>query len=497
MLAFPVGYGPLAFNRFRGYDDGVMASRTEYDSMGGVEIPAESLYGASTQRAVENFRVSDYTLPAGLLTSLGLLKRIAAEVNVELDELNEDLGRLIVEAANEVADGRLHAHFPVDVFQTGSGTSTNMNVNEVIANRCSQLAGKALGSQDPVHPNDHVNLGQSSNDVMPSALHVSVALAIRDTLVPALNVLEVALLRKVAQWQEVIKLGRTHLMDATPITLGQEFSGYARQISKARSRCKRAIEILCELAIGGTAVGTGINTHPKFAQLVCRRLSEETGLEFREAENHFEAQSCRDDSVEVAGHLSTLAVALTKIANDIRLLGSGPRAGLGELSLPATQPGSSIMPGKVNPVMSEMLVQSAHYSISLCQTVTRCGQDGQLNLNATIPLIAHCLLTSIKILANGAQTFADRCVSGLEANQERCQSYAENALGLATALNPHIGYDKAAEIAKIAFKEGKSIKEIALRMKVLDEATLARILDPRQMLGTNGHSNTTTESNAQ
>jgi fumarate hydratase class II len=372
-----------------------------------------------------------------------------------------------------------------------------MNVNEVIANRCSQLAGKPLGSKGSVHPNDHVNLGQSSNDVMPSVLHISVALAIRDTLAPALNVLENALLRKAEQWQAIIKLGRTHLMDATPITLGQEFSGYARQISKARSRCKRAIEIQSELAIGGTAVGTGINTHPEFAHLVCLRLTEETGLEFREAENHFEAQSCRDDSVEVAGHLSTLAVALTKIANDIRLLGSGPRAGLGELSLPATQPGSSIMPGKVNPVMSEMLVQSAHYSIGLCQTVTRCGQDGQLNLNATIPLIAHCLLTSIKILANGAQTFADRCVSGLEANQERCQSYAENALGLATALNPHIGYDKAAEIAKIAFKEGKSIKEIALRMKVLDEATLARILDPRQMLGTNGHSKTTTESNRQ
>jgi fumarate hydratase class II len=463
--------------------------------MGDVEIPAESLYGASTQRAVENFRVSGFTLPPNFLTSLGVLKRICAEVNVELGELSEDLGRLIMDAAQEVADGRLHAHFPIDVFQTGSGTSTNMNVNEVIANRCSQLTGHPLGSKDPVHPNDHVNLGQSSNDIMPSALHLSVALAIRDTLLPALKALEDTLLRKAEQWHTVIKLGRTHLMDATPITLGQEFSGYARQISKARSRFNRAMATQSELAIGGTAVGTGINTHPKFAQLVCRRLSEKTGLEFREAENHFEAQSCRDDSVEVAGHLSTLAAALTKIANDIRLLGSGPRAGLAELNLPATQPGSSIMPGKVNPVMSEMLVQSAHYSIGLCQTVTRCGQDGQLDLNATIPLIAHCLLTSIKILANSTQTFADRCVSGLEANEARCLSYAENALGLATALNSHIGYDKAAEIAKKAFDEGQSIKEIALRMRVLDEATLARILDPAQMLGASGHLNTTTECN--
>jgi fumarate hydratase class II len=463
--------------------------------MGGVQIPAEALYGASTQRAVDNFRISDYTLPAGLLTSLGLLKRIAAEVNVELGELNEDLGNLIVKAAQEVADGKLHSHFPLDVFQTGSGTSTNMNVNEVIANCCSQFAGKPLGSKDPVHPNDHVNHGQSSNDVMPSALHISLALAIRDSLLPALKILEDALRRKAVQWQAVIKLGRTHLMDATPITLGQEFSGYARQISKARSRCKRAIEVLSELAIGGTAVGTGINTRPRFAQLVCHKISEVTGLEFREAKNHFEAQSCRDDCVEVAGHLSALAAALTKIANDIRLMGSGPRSGLAELNLPPTQPGSSIMPGKVNPVMSEMLVQSSHYSISLCQTVTRCGQDGQLDLNATIPLIAHSLLTSIHILANSAQTFADRCVSGLEANEGRCQSYAENALGLATALNSYIGYDKAAEIAKTAYKEGKSVKEIALRLQVLDEATLAQILGPSQMLGTQDDLNSTNENN--
>ena len=451
--------------------------------MGEVEIPVESLYGASTQRAVENFRISGFTLPTGFLTSLGLLKRICAEINLELGELREDLARVIIQAAQEVADGTLHEHFPIDVFQTGSGTSTNMNVNEVIANRCSQLASRPLGSKDPVHPNDHVNLGQSSNDVIPSALHISVALAIRNDLLPALQALEDALLHKAQQWRATIKLGRTHLMDATPITLGQEFSGYARQISKAHSRFKRAIETQSELALGGTAVGTGINTHPKFAQLVCRRLSEETGLEFHEAENHFEAQSCRDDSVEVAGHLSTLAAALIKIANDIRLLGSGPRAGLAELDLPATQPGSSIMPGKVNPVMPEMLIQSAHYSMGLCQIVTRCGQDGQLELNATIPLIAHCLLTSINILTNSAQTFADRCVTGLKANKERCQDYAEEALGLATVLNRHIGYDKAAEIAKIAFEEGRSIKEIALRRGVLDEETLSRILDPAQMLG--------------
>ena len=377
--------------------------------MGEMEVPDDALYGASTQRAVLNFPVSGRPLPGAFIRTLGLVKAACAQTNEELGLISAEKSRLIRQVAGEIAEGMHAAQFPIDVFQTGSGTSTNMNANEVIANRARQLASTNK-DQRPIHANDDVNLGQSSNDIIPTVLHVSVALALERELVPALAQLEAALMRKSSEFADIVKIGRTHLMDATPLTLGQEFSGYAAQIKKAGERARRAIAALQELAVGGTAVGTGINCHPQFAAGVCRILSEKTGLAFREASNHFEAQAGRDDCVEVAGLLTAIAASLTKVANDIRLMGSGPRAGLAELRLPPTQPGSSIMPGKVNPVMSEMLVQVGLYVQGLAQTVAMCGREGHFELNVTIPLIAHCLHESVHCLANGAKLFAEKCV---------------------------------------------------------------------------------------
>ena len=452
--------------------------RTEHDSMGAMPVPDDALWGASTQRAVLNFPISGHRLPDGFIRGLGLVKLAAAQVNEELGALSPAKARLIRLAAREIADGQHTAHFPVDVFQTGSGTSTNMNANEVIARRCAQLdpAGPAI------HANDDVNLGQSSNDVIPSVLHLSVAVALDRDLAPALAQLAGALEERAAAFADIVKLGRTHLMDATPLTLGQEFSGYAAQVRKAGERVRRAIAALVELAIGGTAVGTGLNTHPEFGARVCMVLSAETGLAFREAGNHFEAQAARDDCVEVAGQLAAVAAALTKIANDLRLLGSGPRAGLGELRLPATQPGSSIMPGKVNPVMSEMLVQVGLYVQALTQMVTACGREGQLELNTTLPLMAYGLHESIHCLARGAQVFAERCVAGLEADVARCRELMERSLMLVTALNPHLGYEVAASVAKEAHATGRSLREVVLARGLLDAATLDRALDARTML---------------
>ena len=455
--------------------------RTERDSMGEMSVPDDALYGASTQRAVLNFPVSGRPLPEAFIRSLGLVKLACAQANAELGRLAPELARLIEHAAREVADGRWTAQFPVDVFQTGSATSTHTNANEVIANRCSQLAGQPIGSHRPVHPNDHVNLGQSSNDVIPTALHVSVAGALHGQLRPALDLLAAELERKAAAFAGVIKIGRTHLMDATPLTLGQEFSGYAAQVRKAGERAQRGIAALGELAIGGTAVGTGLNTHPEFGVRVCRRLSAATGLPFREAANHFEAQGARDDCVEVAGQLTAIAGALAKVAHDLRWLGSGPRAGLGELRVPATQPGSSIMPGKVNPVMSEMLVQACLYAQGLAQVVVAAGREGHFELNATLPLQAHCLLESIQVLANAARIFAERCVAGLEANEARCRELVDRSLMLVTALNPYIGYDQAAAVAKEAFASGRTLREVVLERKLLDAATLDQVLDPHRM----------------
>ena len=383
--------------------------------------------------------------------------------------------------ALEIVAGGLRTQFPVDVFQTGSGTSTNTNINEVIANRASQLAGQPVGSKRPVHPNDDVNLGQSSNDVMPAALHVSVALALREKLRPALEHLQSELADRSRAFDAVVKIGRTHLMDATPLTLGQAFSGYAAQAAKAVERTDKAVVALHELALGGTAVGTGLNCHPEFAAKVCRILRAKTGIPFVEARNHFEAQAGRDDAVEVAGHLATIAASLTKIANDIRLLGSGPRSGFAEIRLPATQPGSSIMPGKVNPVMSEMLVQVCLYAQGLAQVVVMCGRDGHFELNATIPLIAHALHEAIQCLANGARVFADACVRGIEADAARCSELVQRSLMLVTALNPHIGYDQAAAVAQEALASNRTLREVVLEKKLMDAATLDRALDPLGM----------------
>jgi fumarate hydratase class II len=455
--------------------------RTEKDSMGVMSVPDDALYGASTRRAVLNFPISGRPMPEGFIRGLGLVKIACARANEELGKLSADKSRLIQQAAREVADGKLTAHFPVDVFQTGSGTSTNMNANEVIANRASQLAGEPLGSKKPVHPNDDVNLGQSSNDIIPTALHVSVAVALSRGLRPALVRLHAALNAKAEAFAHIVKIGRTHLMDATPLTLGQEFSGYAAQVSKAVERTDKAIAALRELAVGGTAVGTGINCHPEFPAKVVRFLNEETGLDFIEAENHFEAQAARDDAVEVAGHLATIAASLAKIANDLRLLGSGPRSGLGELRLPPTQPGSSIMPGKVNPVMSEMLVQVCTYAQGLGQMVVLCGRDGHFELNVTIPLIAYALHEAVNVLANGARQFADACVAGIEADEARCKELVDRSLMLVTALNPYLGYDMAAAVAKEAFSTGRTLREVVLAKGLMDAAALDAALEPLSM----------------
>lgn len=449
--------------------------------MGEMLVPDLALWGASTQRAVLNFPISGRPMPAAFISALGLIKLAAAQVNEDLGRLAPAKSRLIQRVAREIVAGEHLAQFPVDVFQTGSGTSTNTNANEVIVARAAQLAAAGPGAGLALHPNDDVNMSQSSNDVIPSALHVSVALALRADLAPALDGMAVALERKARAFGDIVKIGRTHLMDATPLTLGQEFSGYAAQLRKAGERVARAIASLAELAIGGTAVGTGLNAPAEFGARVCQRLADETGLPFRETRNHFEAQASRDDCVEVAGQLAAVGASLTKVANDIRLLASGPRAGLAELRLPATQPGSSMMPGKVNPVMSEMLVQVGLYVHGLTHTVVACGGDGHLELNATLPLMAYCLHESIRCLANGARVFTERCVVDLEADTKRCAELTTRSLTLVTALTPTLGYDVSAAIAKEAFSSGMSLREVAISRGLVDATTLERLLDPTAM----------------
>jgi fumarate hydratase class II len=455
--------------------------RIERDSMGEMTVPDEMLYGASTQRAVLNFPVSGLRMPERFIRALGLVKWACARANEELGQLSPEKSSLIQAVALEIEQGRLMAHFPIDVFQTGSATSTNTNANEVIANRAHQISGQPSGSKRLLHPNDDVNLGQSSNDVIPTVLHVSVALALRDDLTPALNSLAAALASKASQWNEVLKIGRTHLMDATPLSLGQEFSGYAMQARKASERSNRAMDSLSELAIGGTAVGTGINTHPDFGRSVVRLISGQTGLVFREARNHFEAQGGRDDCVEAAGQIIAITASLCKIANDVRLLGSGPRAGLAEISLPATQPGSSIMPGKVNPVMSEMLLQVCLYVHGLMLSVQLAGRDGYFELNATLPLMAHCLHESIRCLSAGIRIFTEKCVAGIEPDVARCRELVERSLMLVTALNPHLGYDVTSSVAKEAQSTGKTLRQVVLERGLMDAASVDRILDPANM----------------
>jgi fumarate hydratase class II len=449
-------------------------TRVERDTMGEVVLPAKALYGAQTQRAVENFPISGQPLPPEFIRALGLVKLAAARVNRELGLLPPDVANAIERAARAVANGELDGEFPIDVFQTGSGTSSNMNANEVIA----AVASAELGRR--VHPNDQVNLGQSSNDVIPAVLHVSAVLTIENELIPALSLLHDVLVRKAEEFDDVVKIGRTHLMDAVPIRLGQEFSGYARQIELAIERIESTLPGLRELAIGGTAVGTGLNTHPEFGARMARQLSDLTGTEFREAGNHFEAQGSRDAYVFTAGALTALAAALMKIANDIRLLASGPQAGLGELVLPAIQPGSSIMPGKVNPVISEVVIQVGAQVTGNSQAITIGGQWGQLDLNVMLPMMARNLLESVRLLANASRVFVDRALAGLEANREQAESYIEGSISMATALNPLIGYDNAAKIAKKSHATGRTVRELAYEESGLTREQVDEALHPHR-----------------
>jgi fumarate hydratase class II len=456
-------------------------TRVEKDSMGEMAVPASALYGASTQRAVLNFPVSGWRFSRPFIRALGLLKWAAAQANHDLGLLDAERSALIVQAAEEVVEGKLDDHFPLDIFQTGSGTSTNTNANEVISNRCCQLAGKAIGARDPVHPNDHVNMGQSSNDVIPSAIHISAAEQLKHCLIPALVKLGDALAAKADEFHDVIKIGRTHLMDATPVRLGQEFGGYAQQVRFGKRRSEQAIAALQELALGGTAVGTGLNRHLQFPGKVMRHLEQRTGIAFREAQDHFEAQGAKDGVVEASGQLKTIAVGLFKIANDIRLLSSGPRCGIGEIQLPATQPGSSIMPGKVNPVICESVMMVCSQVIGADTTITWAAANGNLDLNVMMPVIAHNLLESVRILGNVADIFAEKCVSGITANRERCKELIELSMAMVTSLAPKIGYDRAAEIAKESARTGKTVRQISLEKKVLPEAELNAALDPVAM----------------
>ena len=456
-------------------------TRMEKDSMGEMSVPASALYGASTQRAVVNFPVSGYRFSREFIRALGLIKWAAAQANRDLGLLDPERARLIGQAAEEVVEGKLDDHFPLDIFQTGSGTSTNTNANEVIANRCAQLAGKPIGSREIVHPNDHVNMGQSSNDAIPSAIHISAAELLQNSLLPALTKLHEAFEAKTKEFWGIIKIGRTHLMDATPVRLGQEFSGYAQQIAYAEQRVEKAITVLRELALGGTAVGTGLNRPIDLPAKIMKLLQQRTGIAFYEAKNHFEAQGGKDAVVEASGQLKTIAVSLFKIANDIRWLGSGPRCGIGEIQLPATQPGSSIMPGKVNPVLCESMMMVCAQVIGNDAVITWAGANGNLELNVMMPVMAHNLLESIRLLANVCTAFREKCAAGITANKQRCEELVELSMAMVTSLAPKIGYDRAAEIAKESAKTGRTVREIAREKNVLLERELESALDPVKM----------------
>jgi fumarate hydratase class II len=465
--------------------------RIEKDSMGEVQVPAQAYYGAQTQRAVENFPISGWSLPVPLVRALGLVKLACATANRDLGKLtktgkyklNDDQVAKLLAACREVAEGKFDNQFPIDVFQTGSGTSSNMNANEVIANRAIEmLGGDRFHKDKPVHPNDHVNMGQSTNDIFPTAIHVAVALAIKNDLIPGLEKLQDVLTQKAREWDQIIKIGRTHLADATPLRLGQEIGGFARQIELSVARAKKAIEPILELPAGGTAVGTGINTHPEFGRRAAEVLAKETGIPFIEALDHFEANAQRDGLVECHGQLRTIAVTLFNVANNIRWLGSGPRCGFYEVKLPDRQPGSSIMPGKVNPVMCESLMQVAARVIGNDQTIAFSGATGgQFQLNIMMPVMGHAALESVALLGSSCRAFVEFCALEMEANPEACEASIENSLAMVTALNPHIGYERAAAIAKEAFKTGKTIREICREQGILPEPTLREALDPMSM----------------
>ena len=473
-------------------------TRIEKDSMGEMPVPSDVLYGASTQRAVLNFPISGVPVPESMILAFATLKTATAKANLELGKLSQPKADAIVDACNTILGGMhdrggIARHFPIDIFQTGSGTSTNMNANEVISNLVCIANGAPVGSsknaeylkgENAIHPNDDVNMGQSSNDTFPTAMHIAAAVAIKESLLPAVTALAKELDAKAKLWDDVVKIGRTHLQDATPIRLGQEFSGYASQMHHAEERLHRALHTLGELAIGGTAVGTGINTHPKFSQLVAANLTDATGIAFREATNHFEAQHAKDGIVEVSGLLKTIAVSMSKIANDIRWLGSGPRCGIGELKLPAVQPGSSIMPGKVNPVICEAVVMGACQVIGNDTAVTAGGMGGVgslLDLNVAMPMMAANVLDSIKILAGSCTTFNEKLLQDLEPDHERCAELIEGSLAMCTSLVPVIGYDASSKLAYQAFAEGKTVRELALEQNLVDADRLNVLLDPRSM----------------
>ena len=452
--------------------------RVETDSLGEVKVPASAYYGAQSQRAKENFPISGRGIPKAMIRALGIIKRAAAETNMELGLLDPKLGKAIVQAANEVIEGKFDHDFVVDIYQTGSGTSSNMNANEIISNRAIELLGGEIGSKKPVHPNDHVNKGQSSNDVIPTAIHIAALERIEHDLLPALHYLHEALAAKAKEFDSIVKIGRTHLQDAVPIRLGQEFSGYASQIEHGIRRIENTRAHLRELALGGTAVGTGLNTPKEFPPLAIKKISAISGLEFVEAPNRFEALAARDAVVETSGMLKTLAVSLMKIVNDLRWVSSGPRCGIGEINLPSLQPGSSIMPGKINPVIPESVMMLGATVMGNDVAINIGGQHGNFELNVMMPMMVYHLMDSITLLANGSRNLVDRCVRGIEANKERAASLIEGSLAMVTALAPIIGYDAAAKIAKESYATGKTVRQIAKEHKVLPEDELERVLDP-------------------
>ncbi|WP_417382725.1 class II fumarate hydratase [Gimesia sp.] len=465
--------------------------RTERDSMGEVQVPAEAYYGAQTQRAVENFQISGNTLPPSLIHAMGQVKLAAAHANRDIGKLsgtgknplNDEQIKALIDAATEVAAGKLDDQFPIDVYQTGSGTSSNMNVNEVISNRAIEILGQdRFAPEKSVHPNDHVNMGQSTNDTFPTAIHVAVASSIHNHLIPGLEKLAASLAQKAKDWDQIIKIGRTHLADATPLRLGQEFGGFARQLELSVERAYQAASAVYELPVGGTAVGSGINTHPEFGHRVSAELAKLTGIAFVEAADHFEANAQRDGLVECHAILKTIATTLFNVSNNIRWLGSGPRCGFYEVKIPDLQPGSSIMPGKVNPVMCESMMQASTRVIGNDQTITMSGAaGGQFQLNIMMPVMGFTALESIHLLANSSNEFVRLCSDNMEANEEACNAAVENSLSMVTSLNPHIGYEKASALAKEAFKSGKTIRELCTEQEILPAETLKEALDPMSM----------------
>ncbi len=465
--------------------------RTEHDSMGDVQVPSQAYYGAQTQRAVDNFPISGWRLPKEMIRAMGLVKYAAGVANRDLGKLtgtgknplNDEQVVAMLQAAKDISAGNLEDEFPIDVFQTGSGTSSNMNVNEVISNRAIEImGGDRFDEKKSIHPNDHINMGQSTNDTFPTAIHVAVGIEIKNSLIPALEKFKTSLQKKAELWDKIIKIGRTHLADATPLRLGQEFGAFARQVELSFKRAEKAIKAVLELPVGGTAVGSGINTHPEFGSRVAAVLAAETGLDFIDAVNHFEANAQRDGLVECHGQLKAIATTLFNVSNNLRWLGSGPRCGFYEVKMPDLQPGSSIMPGKVNPVMCESMMQVATRVIGNDSTITMAGATGgQFQLNIMMPVMGQTTLESIMLLSNVTNAFVDFCIENMEANEEACNAAVEKSLSMVTSLNPHIGYEKASALAKEAFKSGKTIRELCTEQNILPEETLREALDPFSM----------------